>query len=656
MRRASSSLLSHLTQYRTTCKGRVLSRDFISDISPLPREENPSPFSHPCVKPCNKTHGLLLLKSKTHQFQSNPSRNLDTLVEKSSNLSSRQRKIKEKSEIEEAFESARTTEEILIAFEDMESAFDEKELGLACLKVGLKLDQEGTDPEKSLAFANRALKIFDSTDKASLPVAMTLHLLGSASYSLKKFNDSLGYLNRAKRILGKLEEEGSSVHEMRPVLHAVQLELANTKTAMGRREEALVDLRRCLELKEMALDPDSRELGVANRDLAEAYVAVLNFKEALPFCLKALEIHKAQLGNNSVEVAHDRRLLGVIYTGLEEHEKALAQNELSQKVLKNWGLSSDLLRVEIDAANIQIALGKYDEAITTLKGVVPQTDKESETRAIVFISMAKALSNQEKFADSKRCLEISCGILDKKETVSPGEVAEAYMEVSMLYETMNEFETAISLLKRSLAILENLPQEQHSEGSVSARIGWLLLLTGKVPQAIPYLESAAERLKESFGAKHFGVGYIYNNLGAAYLELERPQSAAQMFAVAKDIMDVSLGPHHADSIEACQNLSKAYGSMGSYPLAMEFQQRVIDAWESHGPSARDEFREAHRLLEQLKKKARGSLSEEVPIKALPLPQTREFVSTRSSKPDFQLSEQLSYVGPQCSGKAIPVHS
>ncbi|KAK9945099.1 hypothetical protein M0R45_010630 [Rubus argutus] len=172
----------------------------------------------------------------------------------------------------------------------------------------------------------------------------------------------------------------------------------------------------------------------------------------------------------------------------------------------------------------------------------------------------------------------------------------------MQYETMNEFETAISLLKRTLALLEKLPQEQHSEGSVSARIGWLLLLTGKVSQAIPYLEGAAERLKDSFGPKHFGVGYIYNNLGAAYLELDRPQSAAQMFAVAKDIMDIALGPHHADSIESCQNLSKAYDAMKSYALAIQFQQQVVDAWENHGSSAHDELREAHRLLEELKKK------------------------------------------------------
>ncbi|THG11478.1 hypothetical protein TEA_009497 [Camellia sinensis var. sinensis] len=368
---------------------------------------------------------------------------------------------------------------MLKAFKDMEASFDERELGLACLKLGLKLDQKGEDPEKTLSFANRALKALDRDDN---------------------------------RVLD----------DIRPILHAVQLELANSKTAMGRREEALVNLRNCLEIKEMTLEKNSREIGNANRDLVVAYVAVLNFQEALPFCLKALEIHKGQLGNNSVEVAHDKQLLGVFYTGLEEHEKALDQNQLSHKVLKNWGLSSNLLRAKIDASNIQIALGKYEEAINTLKDIVQQTDKESEDRAMVFILMAKALCNQEKFADSKMCLQIASGILDKKEATSPVEVSEAYMEIPMQYETMNS----------------------------------------KVQEAIPYLESAAERLKECFGSKHYGVGYIYNNLGAAYLELDRPQSVAQMFAVAKEIMDASLGPGHVDTIESCQNLSKAYSAIG----------------------------------------------------------------------------------------------
>ncbi|PKA48441.1 hypothetical protein AXF42_Ash019897 [Apostasia shenzhenica] len=525
-------------------------------------------------------------------------------------LPSSQGQLKEKAELEEAFETAATTDEILTSFEALEAVLDEndKALGLACLKVGQHLDSIGSDDhEKILTFGLRALKILDVGDEASVSVVMALHLVGCACYNIKRFNDSLGFLNRANRILGALERDVSCEFDVRPVIHAVQLELANTKTAMGRREEALLNLKRCVELKESILEPNSREIGNAYRDLAEAYAAVLNLKEALPLCEKALDMHLSQLGRNSVEVAHDRRLLGVIYTGLEDHGKALEQNKLSQKVLKNWGMNSDLILAEIDAANIQIALGKYDEAVNTLKGVAQQTENDDETRAMLFITMAKALSNLEKFEDAKRCLDVSRPILEKRESTMPSKVAESYQEIASLYETMNEFATAISLLKRSLEMIERLPREQHMEGNLLGRIGWLFLLTGKVDEGIPYLESAADRLKESFGPKHFSVGYIYNNLGAAYMELERPQSAAQMFALAKDIMDVALGPHHADTIQTCQSLANAYNAMQSYYLALEFQQRVVDAWSSHGASAKDELEEADRLLEELKKKAFGWL-------------------------------------------------
>ncbi|KAK6164488.1 hypothetical protein DH2020_001352 [Rehmannia glutinosa] len=651
MRRAYPKLLFHLQKPKTPIY--LISRDFSSTFDhSLPRPSKPH-----LKNSCSGTQSLLFANLNSQGFRASPSQSFNTLADpiaqNASQLSSRQRKIKERSDLEEAFESAESIDEMLEAFKVMETCFDEKDLGLACLKIGLKLDQQGEDPEKALYFAQRALRILDDNDngdgssgtRLSLPIAMTLQLLGSASFTLKRFNDSLGYLNRANRVLSKLEGESSyRAEQVLPILHAVQFELFNVKTAVGRREEALAHLRKALEIKERTLEEDSKELGKANRDVAEAYVVVLNFNEALPFCLKALEIHKRQLGHNSVEVAYDRRLLGVIYTGLEEHEKALEQNQLSRRVLKNWGRSSDLLRAEIDAANMQIALGRHEEAINTLKGVVQQTDKESEDRAMVFTSMAKALCNQDKFADAKRCLEIACGILDKKEKSSPLVVVEAFMEISMLYEAMNEFETAISLLKRTLAMVEKLPQEQHSVGSVSARIGWLLLLTAKVEHAIPYLEDAAERLKESFGSKHYGVGYVYNNLGAAYLELDRPQSAAQVFAYAKDIMDVALGPHHMDSIEACQNLSKAYAAMksgenisvnlfiqfGSYPLAINFQEKVVEGLEGHGPSVQDELDEAVRVLDELKEKATVAVSEAL-FKALPLPHNDDAFSANNSQ-------------------------
>ena len=84
------------------------------------------------------------------------------------------------------------------------------------------------------------------------------------------------------------------------------------------------------------------------------------------------------------------------------------------RVLESLGLDTEVLEVEIDVANIQIALGRVDEAINILKRVIQRTEKESETWAFVFVSMLKAWCCPEKFGDSRRCLEIACAILDKQ--------------------------------------------------------------------------------------------------------------------------------------------------------------------------------------------------------------------------------------------------
>lgn len=46
------------------------------------------------------------------------------------------REIKERSQIEHDFEAAKTAEEMLESFKEMEAKFDESDLRLACLKIG----------------------------------------------------------------------------------------------------------------------------------------------------------------------------------------------------------------------------------------------------------------------------------------------------------------------------------------------------------------------------------------------------------------------------------------------------------------------------------------------------------------------------------------
>lgn len=70
----------------------------------------------------------------------------------------------------------------------------------------------------------------------------------------------------------------------------------------------------------------------------------------------------------------------------------------------------------------------------------------------------------------------------------------------------------------------------------------------------------------------------------------------------------------------------------SYALAIEFQEQVVDAWESHGSTAEDELREAQQTLEQLKRKAHGTSKIELSTKALPLPHSS--TASKTLQPDI----------------------
>ena len=422
-----------------------------------------------------------------------------------------------------------------------------------------ELQESSGDHHKALDLALHALgPLQEAHGGWSLPVARALRLAGAAASRLGRLTDSLDSLDAAAEILSSLPHSPSAA----VAAAAVHDQLARTKTAMGRRWDAVADVRRALELKTRYLDQSSTELSDAYRDAAEAYVGVLCFDKALPLCLKALEIAEKRFGDGSAEVAKVRRILMVAYTGLGRNEEALAQNELARTVYEDLGLDTELSLVEIDGAGLRILLGRTEDAMNDLKKVLKRASKDSEERALAFVTMAKILCSEERFSDSRRCLEMARETLDSKRSANPERVAGVYTEISMLYESMTEFEMSLCLMKKTLAFLEGVSEMHHIQGSISLRMGWLLLLTKRVDEAVPFLEKAVENLKNCFGPLHFGLGFAYKHLGEANLELDQPQSAVKFFVLASDIITAAFGPKHEDSIEIVQLIANAYGLMG----------------------------------------------------------------------------------------------
>jgi tetratricopeptide (TPR) repeat protein len=437
-----------------------------------------------------------------------------------------------------------------------------KPAGLAFLEEAEALEPAG-DHKRTIDLVLKAVvPLQESHGGWSLPVARALRLAGAAASRAGRVSDGIESLGAASEIVDYIWGMRHGDREVAAVGAAVYEQLARTKMTAGRRWDAVGDLQRALEMKAVFLDAGNAELGDTCRDVAEAYTNVLEFDKALPLCLKALGIAEGRSGEDSTEVAKVQRVLAVVYTGLDRNGEALQQIELARILFERLVLDVELSQVEIDAANLHLLLGKSEEAMNYVKRVMQRSDKESEERALAYVTMAKLLSFQDRTEDSKRCLEIARGIIDAKDSMNRERLAEAYAEISMLYESMTEFETSLTLMKKTLELLEGASETQHIAGSISARMGWLLLLTKRVSEAVPYLESAVDKLKNCFGPKHFGLGFAYKHLGQAYVEMDQHESAVKFLALAKDIIVATFGPTHEDSIDISQSLANAYGLLG----------------------------------------------------------------------------------------------
>lgn len=118
------------------------------------------------------------------------------------------------------------------------------------------------------------------------------------------------------------------------------------------------------------------------------------FDDAKTLVEKALEIH-VKHGKRSIDEAVDRRLLSVIYSGLEEHEKALEEQLNVRSILNDKNLGHEALFVEIAIADTQVTLGRIDDAIATLQNVIKNLKEGNSLRVLATVNLAKLICPRE---------------------------------------------------------------------------------------------------------------------------------------------------------------------------------------------------------------------------------------------------------------------
>ncbi|KDP45346.1 hypothetical protein JCGZ_09595 [Jatropha curcas] len=485
----------------------------------------------------------------------------------------------------------------------LEVGLDNPDLGPFLLKQTREMINSGENPQKTLEFAVRATKSFEAcaNGKPNLQLVMSLHVLAAIYCSLGKYNEAIPVLERSIEI--PVIEDGQN-HALAKFAGCMQL--GDTYAMLGQIENAILCYTAGLEIQRQVLGETDYRVGETCRYLAEAHVQALQFDEAEKLCQIALDIHREKGGPASLEEAADRRLMGLICEAKGEYEAALEHYVLTSMSMAANGLDIDVASIDCSIGDAYLSLARYDEAIFSYqKGLTVFKSRKGENHpavASVFVRLADLYNRIGKFRDSKSYCENALRIYEKTNPGIPAEeIASGFLDISAIYQCMNQFEPALRLLKKALKIYGNAPGQQSTIAGIQAQMGVMYYMMGNYAESYKTLKSSVSKFRASGEKKSALFGIALNQMGLACVQRYAINEAADLFEEARSILEKEYGPCHPDTLGVYSNLAGTYDAMGRLDDAIEILDYVVGMREEKlGTANPDVDDEKRRLAELLK--------------------------------------------------------
>ncbi|KAF3618078.1 putative protease Do-like 1, chloroplastic-like [Capsicum annuum] len=239
-------------------------------------------------------------------------------------------------------------------------------------------------------------------------------------------------------------------------------------------------------------------------------------------------------------------------------------------------------KITVTATNCNIgdtylSMARYDEPICAYQKALTMfkstKGKNHRSVASVYKRLADLYNKIGKFRESKSYCENALQIYIKTVPGShPKEIVSGLVDVSVFYESINEPDQALELLRKAIKVYRNTPGQQRTIAGIEAQIGILHYILGE------YVES------------------YYSLKNALYAKNE----AADLFEEARTIFETECGPYHADTLGIYSNLAGTYDAMGRTDDSIELLEFIVGMKEEKlrttNPDGDDEKRRLTELL------------------------------------------------------------
>lgn len=351
----------------------------------------------------------------------------------------------------------------------------------------------------------------------------------------------------------------------------------------GRYDDGLPHAREALEILKYCLgDEPTYEVVDSYAQIGRFYRRKGQFKKALTYYQKTLEIERARPEKNLDRVARSYSDMGNIYQSLGEYEKA--RNFMLESLdLDTLVHGSGHPEIAISLHNIGVInskLGDYDEAIRyTLHGLEIRLKNYGEVHLDVGKSYfmlgdyhrIKGDMEQARMYN-ERAIEIW---LETRGPDHPNTGA-AYVLAGIICAEQGDYDCALSYSRRALTIQQKRLGENHPQvAGTLGNIGHIYQLKGDYAAALWHIQKALDMKIKRIGPTHPWVSESYRELGRVYHEEKAYDLAIEMYEHAVTIDEPRLVKGHAVLAENKRYLADVYRSKEDWQQATALYEAAI---------------------------------------------------------------------------------
>ncbi len=225
--------------------------------------------------------------------------------------------------------------------------------------------------------------------------------------------------------------------------------------------------------------------------------------------------------------------------------------------------------------------GRFKDARTTLSEALDAaiTESASDTqRASIKLELGKCCRLLAEFSQAEALLSDAMEVLES--SGDPGQHALCLNHFALVLKDLADYEEAIRLLDKALAIAEKTHGVQHQDvAEILNNLGLVHWKSSRDEKAMEYYDRAVSIQRSVAGEENQLYGEIIDNIGVMLQRLGRFEEAIDKHKTSLEIREKCLSQDHPDIGYALLNLAAAKARLGDTSQTETMSKRAVACFE-----------------------------------------------------------------------------